>query len=147
VFFRDEGAVTRADVIKKLRVIADAAVRSSRVSPGQAVAGLDVLPGERDGVAELRELERDGEGTGLAVAVRSNTRNRYPKVVAVETPAHDLTIFKLHCGGLTLKIYSKGERVLRIESIAHNTIGLDAMGDGRSQRVLFAHVASGGEVA
>jgi hypothetical protein len=41
--------------------------------------------------------------------------------VAVERPAYDLTIFKLHCGKLTLKIYSKGERVLRIEAVAHNT--------------------------
>jgi hypothetical protein len=41
--------------------------------------------------------------------------------VAVEKPTHDLTIFKLHCGKLTLKIYTKGERVLRIEAIAHNT--------------------------
>jgi hypothetical protein len=40
--------------------------------------------------------------------------------VAVERPAYDLTIFKLHGGGLTLKIYSKGERVLRIEVVAHN---------------------------
>ena len=29
--------------------------------------------------------------------------------VAVEKPAYDLTIFKLHCGKLTLKIYTKGE--------------------------------------
>jgi hypothetical protein len=28
---------------------------------------------------------------------------------------------KLHCGRLTLKIYTKGERVLRIEAIVHNT--------------------------
>jgi hypothetical protein len=41
--------------------------------------------------------------------------------VAVEKPAYDLTIFKLHCGRLTLKIYTKGERVLRIEAIVHNT--------------------------
>ena len=41
--------------------------------------------------------------------------------VAVEKPAYDLTIFKLHCGKLTLKIYTKGERVLRIEAIVHNT--------------------------
>jgi hypothetical protein len=41
--------------------------------------------------------------------------------VTVEKPAYDLTIFKLHCGKLTLKIYTKGERVLRIEAIAHNT--------------------------
>src|SRR5467141_3429736 len=31
--------------------------------------------------------------------------------VAVERPTYDLTIFKLHCGKLTLKIYTKGERV------------------------------------
>ena len=41
--------------------------------------------------------------------------------VAVERPTYDLTIFKLHCGKLTLKIYTKGERVLRIEAVAHNT--------------------------
>jgi hypothetical protein len=41
--------------------------------------------------------------------------------VTVERPVYDLTIFKLHCGRLTLKIYTKGERVLRIEATAHNT--------------------------
>ena len=49
--------------------------------------------------------------------------------VAVERPTYDLTIFKLHCGRLTLKIYTKGERVLRFEAIAHNTQELDC---GRS---------------
>jgi hypothetical protein len=34
--------------------------------------------------------------------------------VAIERPTYDLTIFKLHCGKLTLKIYTKGERVPRI---------------------------------
>lgn len=41
--------------------------------------------------------------------------------VAVEKPVYDLTIFRLHCGKLTLKIYTKGERVLRIETVVHNT--------------------------
>jgi uncharacterized protein with FMN-binding domain len=41
--------------------------------------------------------------------------------VAVEKPTYDLTIFKLHCGKLTLKIYTKGERVLRVEVVVHNT--------------------------
>src|SRR2546426_6746789 len=41
--------------------------------------------------------------------------------VTLERPAYDLTIFKLHCGKLTLKIYTKGERVLRIEAVLHNT--------------------------
>ena len=40
--------------------------------------------------------------------------------VVVETPAYDLTVFKVHCAKLTLKIYTKGERVLRIEVIMHN---------------------------
>ncbi len=39
----------------------------------------------------------------------------------VETPAYDVTIFKVHYGKMTLKIYTKGERVLRIEVIVHNT--------------------------
>ena len=33
---------------------------------------------------------------------------------------HDLTVFKLHFGRLTLKVYDKGARVLRIEVIAHS---------------------------
>jgi hypothetical protein len=41
--------------------------------------------------------------------------------VVVETPTYDLTVFKVHYGKLTLKIYSKGERVLRVEVIVHNT--------------------------
>lgn len=43
----------------------------------------------------------------------------------VETLAYDLTVFKVHFGNLTLKAYAKGERVLRIEAIAHNTRGLN----------------------
>ena len=49
--------------------------------------------------------------------------------VAVERSTYDLTIFKLRCGKLTLKIYTIGERVLRIEAMAHNTQQLDC---GRS---------------
>src|SRR5438128_10016583 len=41
--------------------------------------------------------------------------------VTLERPAYDLTIFKLHCGKLTLKIYTKGQRVLRIEAVLHNS--------------------------
>ncbi len=40
--------------------------------------------------------------------------------VVTETPRYDLTVFKIHAGPLTLKMYSKGERVLRIEVIVHN---------------------------
>jgi hypothetical protein len=41
--------------------------------------------------------------------------------VVIETPAYDLTIFKVHFGRLTLKGYTKGERVLRFEAVVHNT--------------------------
>lgn len=52
-----------------------------------------------------------------------DTRKKNPTRwgVVVETPAYDVTIFKVHYGKMTLKIYSKGERVLRIEVIVHNT--------------------------
>ena len=42
----------------------------------------------------------------------------------IETPTYDLTVFKLHFGRLTGKAYTKGERVLRFEAIAHNTAEL-----------------------
>jgi hypothetical protein len=42
----------------------------------------------------------------------------------VERPAYDLTVFKVHFGKRTLKVYTKGERVLRIEAIVHNTAEL-----------------------
>jgi hypothetical protein len=41
--------------------------------------------------------------------------------VVIETPQYDLTLFKVHFGLLTLKGYTKGERVLRFEAIVHNT--------------------------
>ena len=41
--------------------------------------------------------------------------------VVLERPTYDLTVFKLHFGKLTVKIYTKGEHVLRIEVIVHNT--------------------------
>jgi hypothetical protein len=40
--------------------------------------------------------------------------------VVIETPTYDLTVFKVHYGKMTLKIYTKGERALRIEVILHN---------------------------
>jgi len=39
----------------------------------------------------------------------------------IERPRWNLTIFKVHFGLLTLKGYTKGERVLRFEAIVHNT--------------------------
>jgi hypothetical protein len=42
----------------------------------------------------------------------------------LERPAYNLTIFKIHFGPLTLKLYTKGEAVLRCEVMVHNTKAL-----------------------
>ena len=48
-----------------------------------------------------------------------------PRLAAViGTPRYDLTTFKVHFGRLTLKAYTKGEHVLRVEAITHNTADL-----------------------
>jgi hypothetical protein len=39
---------------------------------------------------------------------------------AVQAPSYDLTVFKVKWGNVTLKIYDKGGRVLRIEVVVHN---------------------------
>jgi len=41
--------------------------------------------------------------------------------VRIETPDYNLTIFKIHFGRLTVKLYDKGERTLRAEVVVHNT--------------------------
>jgi hypothetical protein len=43
------------------------------------------------------------------------------QAVVFEKPRWNLTIFKVNLGYLTLKAYTKGERVLRFEAIAHHT--------------------------
>jgi len=74
-------------------------------------------------------LDLDTIKTILGYRRRPRYRTRKRKSaeweVAVEKPTYDLTIFRLHCGKLTLKIYTKGERVLRIEAMAHNVKELD----------------------
>src|SRR5947209_14278872 len=59
---------------------------------------------------------------GVKKRPHRNRKGKAPRLEAViETPQYDLTVFKLHFGKLTLKIYTKGERVLRVEAIVHNT--------------------------
>jgi hypothetical protein len=49
-------------------------------------------------------------------------RGKRPRVeIVIEKPVYNLTVFKIHFGRLTVKMYSKGARVLRIEAIVHNT--------------------------
>ncbi len=58
---------------------------------------------------------------------RRRARQPRPRVEAVlETPTYDLTVFKLHFGKLTAKMYTKGEHVLRSEVIVHNVQALAA---------------------
>jgi hypothetical protein len=49
--------------------------------------------------------------------------------VVLERPAYDLTVFKLHFGGLTLKMYTKGECVLRTEAVVEQ---IDRLACGRA---------------
>jgi hypothetical protein len=39
----------------------------------------------------------------------------------VEKPVYNLTVFKVHFGKITIRMYSKGEHVLRVEVVTHNT--------------------------
>lgn len=41
-----------------------------------------------------------------------------------EKPVYNLTLFKVHCGYLTLKVYTKREHVLRVEAIVHDAQAL-----------------------
>ena len=40
--------------------------------------------------------------------------------IRIEKPNYNLTIFKIHFGKITLKLYDKGERILRAEVVVHN---------------------------
>ena len=44
--------------------------------------------------------------------------------ITIERPNYDLTIFKVYCGKMALKIYTKGERVLRAEAMAIDAQGI-----------------------
>jgi len=61
---------------------------------------------------------------GTAQRPRCTRRSASTIEATIETPTYDLTVFKLHFGRLTGKAYTKGERVLRFEAIAHNTAEL-----------------------
>jgi hypothetical protein len=58
--------------------------------------------------------------TILGAKQRPQKKSKTRWEITVETPEYGLTIFKVHAGALTLKMYTKGERVLRCEVIVHN---------------------------
>jgi len=51
------------------------------------------------------------------------SRSAVPEV-RIETPDYNLTVFKIHFGKLTVKLYDKGERTLRAEVVVHNAKAL-----------------------
>lgn len=58
--------------------------------------------------------------TILGAKQRPQKKSQTRWEITVETPEYGLTIFRIHAGILTLKMYTKGERVLRCEVIVHN---------------------------
>jgi hypothetical protein len=58
--------------------------------------------------------------TILGCKQRPQRKSKTRWEITVETPEYGLTVFRIHAGALTLKIYTKGERVLRCEVIVHN---------------------------
>jgi hypothetical protein len=59
---------------------------------------------------------------GVGQRPRNGSGDLSPRqAVVIERPRWNLTLFKVHFGLLTLKGYTKGERVLRFEAIVHNT--------------------------
>lgn len=58
--------------------------------------------------------------------------------VIIARPQHDLTIFKIHFGNLTVKLYTKGACVLRCEVIVHNTKALK----GKRSLSAFPHIVA-----
>lgn len=68
----------------------------------------------------LLRIDRIKTILGLKRRPKCNRKKAPRWEVAVETPVYGLTVFKIHFGALTLKVYTKGECVLRFEIIVHN---------------------------
>jgi hypothetical protein len=62
--------------------------------------------------------------TILGCKQRPQQRGKHRWEITVETPEYGLTVFKIRTRVLTLKLYSKGERVLRCEIVLHNAKAL-----------------------
>lgn len=62
--------------------------------------------------------------TILGCKQRPQRRSKHRWEITVETPEYGLTVFKIRTAVLTLKLYSKGERVLRCEIVLHNARAL-----------------------
>lgn len=66
----------------------------------------------------------------MIFGMKNRPYNRKKKVgssglgVRIETPDYNLTVFRIHFPGITLKLYDKGERTLRSEIVVHNARAL-----------------------
>lgn len=84
-----------------------------------------VFNGVIDRTRSLLDIRRVMTIFGVKHRRRARPNGEPPREETVlEMPVYDLTIFKVHFGRLTLKIYTKGECVLRTEAIAHNVADL-----------------------
>jgi hypothetical protein len=84
-----------------------------------------VFDGVIDRSRSRLKLKRIMKIFGLRKRRRKSDGSTPREQLVLETPVYDLTIFKVHFGRLTLKIYTKGERVLRCEAIAHHVEALN----------------------
>jgi hypothetical protein len=81
----------------------------------------EVFQGTIDRTRSRLDVKRLKTIFGAKQRPRRRKGKKPPRLeVVVERPTYDLTVFKLHFGKFTLKMYTKGERVLRIEAIVHN---------------------------
>jgi hypothetical protein len=78
--------------------------------------------------------------TILGCKQRPQRRSKNRWEIAVETPEYGLTVFKIRTEILTLKLYSKGERVLRCEIVLHNARGLKLGNSLRRWPALVEHL-------
>jgi hypothetical protein len=81
----------------------------------------EVFDGVVDRTRSLLDLDTVKMIFGTKRRPYGRAASRSRSQAAVETPVYTLTVFRIHFRRLTVKAYSKGGRVLRIEAIAHNT--------------------------
>jgi hypothetical protein len=75
-------------------------------------------------IIDLTRRQLDLKRLKTIFGFKRRPRNRKHKQksfqIRIERPSYDMTVFSINDGKLTVKIYDKGERVLRIEVICHN---------------------------
>ncbi len=75
-------------------------------------------------IIDLTRRQLDLERLKTIFGFKRRPHNRKHKKdsfrIRIEKPSYDLTVFSINDGMVTVKIYDKGERVLRIEVVCHN---------------------------